>query len=164
MVLIFMDNLLIMDSEVSLKIIEKFYEIMCEGEGAMLRRSNPTLFTLDYNPPHWKDIERLLEEFIKWTYEQAPDGNEIMKAAYMHNKLIEIYPFEFYSESVATLLMYYSLMKDGYPVFELRLSEPEYNTAVMNYLKSHDIEPFYKALERSIYNKLEVLLQLTAED
>ncbi|MBN7772938.1 Fic family protein [Clostridium aminobutyricum] len=162
--LLFMDDLLAMDSEISYKILEQFYEILSEGEGTVLRMSNPTLYTLDYNPPHWKDIEHLLKEFIKWSYEEAAERNPLLRAAYLHNKLFEIYPFELYSEAVARLVMYYSLLRDGYPIFELRLSEREYNTAVMKYLNAGDIQPFYGALERSIYNRLDILLQMTAED
>lgn len=163
-VLLFMDDLLAMDSEISCRILEQFHEILCEGEGIKLRTSNPTLYTFDYNPPHWKEVDDLLKALIRWTYEEVSEDNQILKAAYLHHKLIEIYPFEEYSESIARLILYYSLMREGYPIFELRLSESEYNVAVMKYLQDKDVQPFYRALERSIYNKLEILLQLTSEE
>lgn len=165
-VLILMENLIGMDSDISLKVIDDIHDISCAGEGRIWRHSNPVLFTLDYNPPHWQDVKELMNTFIRWYYKAHEEtaGNEILKAAYIHNKLIEIYPFARNNESTARLIMYYSLLKAGYPIFELRLSEQEYNTAVMQYVRHKKIEPFYEALERSIYNKIQVLIQMTEND
>lgn len=162
----FMENLIEMESDVSLKIIEDIHDVSRGAEGPIWRRSNPILYTLDYNPPHWQEIREKMEELIKWTYnaDEQLEGNTILKAAYLHNKLIEIYPFEYNSEVTARMVMYYCLMREGYPIFELRLSESEYNTLVLDYLKNKNIEPFYKVVERGIFNKLDVLLQITAED
>ena len=46
----------------------------------------------------------------------------------------------------------------------ISMSEQEYNICIMEYLKTGDIRPFYRAMERAVYNKLEVILQITAED
>lgn len=164
--LLFMENLIEIESDVSLKIIEDIHDVSNGAEGPIWRRSNPILYTLDYNPPHWQEVREKMEEFIKWTYnaDEQLEENKILKSAYLHNKLIEIYPFEHNSEVTARMVMYYSLMRDGYPIFELRLSESEYNTLVLDYLKNQNIEPFYKAVERGVFNKLDVMLQITAED
>lgn len=163
---LFMENLIGIDSDISLKIIEDIHDVSCGAEGPIWRRSNPTLYTLDYNPPHWQEIREKMVSFIKWAYNanEQLDGNKILKATYIHNKLIEIYPFEYNSESTARLVMYYSLMRDGYPIFELRLSESEYNLLVIDYLKHKNIEPFYKAVQRGIFNKMDVMLQIIEED
>ncbi|MBE6034278.1 Fic family protein [Aminipila sp.] len=163
--LFFMENLMEMESDISLKILEDIHDVSCGTEGPIWRRNNPILYTLDYNPPHWQDIKELMNELIRWTYsaDQQFQGNKLLKAAHLHNKLIEIYPFQRNSESTARLAMYYSLMRDGYPIFELRLSESEYNNIIIDYLKYKKIEPFYKAIERGVFNKLDVILQLTAE-
>ncbi|MHC1721588.1 MAG: Fic family protein [Aminipila sp.] len=164
--LLFMENLIGIESDVSLKIIEDIHDVSNGSEGLIWRRSNPILYTLDYNPPHWQDIKEKMDELIRWTYhaDEQLKGNKILKAAYLHNKLIEIYPFEYNSEVTARMVMYYSLMRDGYPIFELRLGESEYNTLIIDYLKYKNVEPFYKAVERGLFNKLEVMLQIMAED
>lgn len=164
--LLLMENLIELESDISLKIIEDIHDVSNGAEGPIWRKSNPILYTLDYNPPHWQEIKEKMDEFIKWTYNADDElkGNKILKAAYLHNKLIEIYPFEYNSEATARMVMYYSLMRDGYPIFELRLGESEYNSLVIDYLKSKNIEPFYKAVQRGIFNKLDVMLQITVED
>ncbi|QHI71324.1 Fic family protein [Aminipila terrae] len=161
-----MENFIDLKSDISLKIMEDLHNVSCGVTETLWRKSNPVLYTLDYNPPHWQDVKEKIEEFIKWTYraDEELEGNKLLKAAYLHNKIIEIYPFEYNCESTARLIMYYSLLRDGYPVFELRLSETEYNTSILEYLKHRKIEPFYKAVERGIYNKLDVLLQITEEE
>ncbi|WP_164914349.1 Fic family protein [Aminipila luticellarii] len=160
-----MENLMGMESDVSLKVIEELHGMSCGTDRTVWRKSNPILYTLDYNPPHWQEIREKMEQFIKWSYqaEEKLAGNILLKAAYLHHKMIEIYPFEQNSESTARLVLYYSLLRDGYPIFELRLSESEYNTSIIEYLKHKNIEPFYKAVERGIFNKLDVLLQMTEE-
>lgn len=162
----FMENIMELESDISLKIIEDIHDVSNGAEGPIWRRSNPILYTLDYNPPHWQEIKEKMDEFIKWTYvaDDQLKGNKILKAAYLHNKLIEIYPFEYNSEATARMVMFYSLMRDGYPIFELRLGESEYNSVVIDYLKNKNIEPFYKAIERGIFNKLDVMMQITTED
>lgn len=164
--ILLMNDLMELDSELSLKVIEDIHDISLGTEGPIWRRSNPILYTLDYNPPHWQEIKEKMSEFIKWTYHADEDlkGNTILKAAYLHNKIIEIYPFEHNCEATARFIMYYSLMKAGYPAFELRLGETEYNTLIIDYLKHNKIDNLYYALERGIYNKLEVMLQLTVEE
>jgi hypothetical protein len=44
------------------------------------------------------------------------------------------------------------------------MSEQEYNICIMDFFRTDDIRPFYKVMERAVYNKLEVILQITAED
>lgn len=162
----FMGNLLDMDSEVNFKVIEDLHDISCGGEGSICRRSNPILYTFDYNPPHWQEVRAKMEELIRWIYDADVllENNKILKAVIIHNKIVEIYPFEYNCESTARLVMYYALLKEGYPIFELRLSEAEYNNAIIEYLKTKKTEALYSAVERSIYNKLDVILQLTETD
>jgi hypothetical protein len=76
--------------------------------------------------------------------------------------LVEIYPYETCSEAVARMAMYYELIRNGYPPVLLNLSEQEYYAAIRSYLKKEEIQPLYEPLERGVYNKLEIMMQLTA--
>ena len=73
------------------------------------------------------------------------------------------YPYEACSEAVARMAMYYELIRNGYPPVLLNLSEPEYYAAIRSYLKKEEIQPLYEPLERGVYNKLEIMMQLTAD-
>ncbi|MFV0516264.1 MAG: Fic family protein [Aminipila sp.] len=161
-----MDNLIDMESDLSLKVIEEIHDINCGSEGPIWRKHNPILYTFDYTPPAWRDIESKMQEFIKWTYnsDNTLNGNVILKAVYIHNKLIEIYPFEYNGESTARLVMYYFLRREGFPMFEMRVSETEYNNYIFEYLHGKKVDGLYKLLERGIYNKLDVLIQRTEKN
>ena len=104
-----------------------------------------------------------MDILLQWLSTADCDHNPILKAAYLHNKLIEIYPFETNSESIARMALYYELIRNGYPPVPLNISEQEYYMALEAYLKKENIQPIYEALERSVYNKLDVMLQLTAD-
>ena len=118
---------------------------------------------LEYNPPHPSEIEEQMDILFQWLGEADFQSNPILRAAYLHNKLIEIYPFETHSEAVARMAMYYELIRNGYPPIMLNLSESEYYSAIKSYLKKEEIQPLYEPLERGIYNKLEIMMQLTAD-
>lgn len=156
-------NIVGMKAEVDEKDLFNYYRIFSNSEYQGYRRTNPVLVSLDYNPPHPSEIEEQMELMFQWIRENGFENNPILKAAYLHNKLIEIYPFESYSEAIARMAMYSELIKNGYPPVLLNLSESEYNDAIRSYLKKENIQPMYAPLERAVYNKLEVMMQLTAD-
>lgn len=141
----------------------RFYQILAEPLKQEYRRTNPVLFMLEYNPPHPSEIEEQMDILFQWLGEADFQSNPILRAAYLHNKLVEIYPFETHSEAVARMAMYYELIRNGYPPAMLSLSESEYYAAIKSYLKKEEIQPLYEPLERGIYNKLEIMMQLTAD-
>ncbi|MBR0600346.1 Fic family protein [Sinanaerobacter chloroacetimidivorans] len=151
-----------MEIELNEKYLFRFYQSFAKPEKLEYRRTNPVLFMLDYNPPHPSEIEEQMDILIQWMNLDDFQGNPILRAAYLHNKIIEIYPFETHSEAVARMAMYYELIKNGYPPVLLSLSESEYYSAVRQYLRNEKIQPMYEPLERGVYNKLEILMQLTA--
>lgn len=151
-----------MGIELSVTYIFKLYQALAKPEVLHYRRSNPVLREIDYIPPHFNDIDEQMELMIRWLKTENLDSNPIMQAAQLHNKLMEIYPFEHHSGSMARMVMQYELVRNGFPPVLLQMSEQEYNVAIIKYLKTEDAMPLYESLLRSVYNKLEVLLQLTA--
>jgi len=152
-----------MEIDLNEKYLFQFYEILANTGIEEYRRSNPVLIMLNYNPPHPSEIEEQMEILFQWLGTNDFEGNPLLKAAYFHNKLIEIYPFETHSEAVARMAMYYELIRNGYPPVLLNLSEQEYYNAIRNYLKKEQIQPIYEPLERGVFNKLEIMMQLTAD-
>ncbi|WP_027399755.1 Fic family protein [Anaerovorax odorimutans] len=152
-----------MEIDLNIKYIFKIYKTLVEDQPLEYRKSNPILKAFNYNPPHPKEIEEQMDILVKWIGNDNCDNNPILKAAYLHNKFIEIYPFEVHSEAVARMLMNYELIRNSFPPVGLNISRKEYNDAIILYLKNEDIKPIYNALIRSIFNKLELMLQITEE-
>ena len=174
-----MNAMLGMGTELSMRTLMELYKVMTEEESEY-RRDNPVIYEWDYVPCHPDEIEDKLRLLMNWiacdgkqygkpnvleTEEMRANPNDfVLRAAYLHNRFLAIYPYSERSTELARLIMYYYLMGKGYPLFVLNFSESEYNTAVAEYLNKGDIKPFYNGLMRSLYNKMDVLLQMTAED
>jgi Fic family protein len=152
-----------MDVYLNEKYLFKIYSALTKPDIVEYRKSNPVLRMIGYNPPHFKEIEEQMEILFNWLYKDLYLINPIEKAAYLHNKLIEIYPFETASEAVARMAAQYLLISKGYPPILWNISEQEYFDAISLYIKTEDVQPIYDVLERGIYNKLEIMMQLTAE-
>lgn len=140
----------------------KLYSVLEKPKTLEYRRSNPVLRMLDYNPPHFKEIEEQMELFFQWLHGDLYSNNPIEKAAFLHNKLIEIYPFETGSEAMARMVTQYHLIVNGFPPILWNCSESEYYDAIRTYLKNEDAGAVYDVLERGVYNKMEIMMQLTA--
>lgn len=151
-----------MEVELSEKYLFRFYQILANPQRLEYRKINPVLLMLDYIPPHPSEIEEQMDILFQWMDTNDFQSNPILRAAYLHNKLVEIYPYETDSEAVARMAMYYELIRNGYPPVLLNLSESEYYSAIRSYLKKEEIQPLYEPLERGVYNKLEIMMQLTA--
>lgn len=151
-----------MGIEINEQYIFRFYQILAKPQKPEYRRNNPILLMMDYNPPHPKEIDEQIDILIQWLNTFDFQCNPILRAAYLHNKLVEIYPFETYSEAIARMAMYYELILNGYPPVLLNLSEQEYYSAIKSYLRKEDVQPIYEALEKSVYYKLEMMMRLTS--
>jgi hypothetical protein len=151
-----------MGIQLTVTYIFKLYQALAKPDVLVYRRSNPVLREIDYIPPHFNDIDEQMEILIQWLKAEDLEANPIMKAAQLHNKMIEIYPFEDHTRSMARVVMQYELIRSGFPPILLQMSEQEDNLAIMNYLKTEDTTPLYDTLLRGVFNKLEVLLQLTS--
>jgi len=150
-----------MSYTLSLDIIMTFAKKLAGDADVAYRRGNPVLISLNYNPPHPAEIDEQMEILMNWFYAEDREADIVRKACILHNRIIEVYPFDMYSEAVARAAMYFFLMAEGYQPFELAFSEQEYNGAVAEYLRRENIEPFYAEIERDLLSKMGLLMRLT---
>ena len=136
------------------------------------RRRDPVLPQWDYLPPHFMELEEemtaLYKDVARWEDgAELSDGrrsNHLLQACMLHMRLLEVYPFGEETEDLARYALLYEMLCAGLPVTVIPMSEQEYNMCIMKFLRSGDILPFYQVMERAVYNKLEVMLQITAEE
>jgi Fic family protein len=152
-----------MDFYLNEKYMFKLYQILTNEKEIDYRKCNPVLRMIAYNPPHFKEIDEQMELLFHWLHSSASQTNPIEKAAYLHNKIIEIYPYETESEAMARIAAQYHLIQNGLPPILWNISEQEYYDAIRLYLKKEEIQPIYDVLERGVFNKLEIMMQLTAD-
>ena len=175
-----MQSMCEMRTSLSLDVIARIYCIITgEDEMKFRDRDDTTEFGYDYNPPDAAEIDIRLKVLLNWigrdggVYEnqnalvtddlsEAP-SDFILRAAYLHNRFIEICPYKEDNAEIARAIMYYYLMYKGHGVFALDISTEDYLEDIMIFLKSGDVTPFYKVLECSLDEATKKLMEITAE-
>jgi len=175
-----MQSMCEMGTSLSLDVISRMYCIITGEDKMKLRgRDDTTEFGYDYNPPDAGEIDARLAVLINWigrdgrVYEtpnalETDDLREspsdfILRAAYLHNRFIEICPYKENNAEIARAVMYYYFMYKGHDVFPLDISAEEYAEDIMIFLKGGEVKPFYKMLERSLDTRTKMLMEITAE-
>lgn len=139
------------------------YRILAEDEEAYFRKNNPVLYAFNHVPEHSVDIEEKLDDAVRRIYSKEAGNNVILKAMYIHNKLIDIYPFKDYSAELAVFAMNYFLMENGLAPINMPINRQDYFDIVGQCLKGHRQEEFYNFLCRAVYDKMKGTIEACRE-
>jgi len=139
------------------------YRILSEDENGYFRKSNPVIYAFNHVPVYALDIEDKLDDVFRRVYSQQAGNNVVLKAMYIHNKLIDIYPFQEYSAELAVFAMNYYLMENGLTPISLTISREDYQTLVGECLKGIHQEDFYNILCSAVYDKMEGTIEACRE-
>lgn len=131
------------------------------GSSAGFRKSTPTVVDFKHVPPHHSEVEERINKLFQAAYKTG--ANEIRSAARIHCGIMEIYPFERYSEAMARMAMNYYLEERGFYPVALGYNRREYIKTVTECLKDKDITIFFWGLERAEFNKQELIWQIVEE-
>jgi len=136
----------------------------CDGdiETAQLRKSTPTLQQFSYTPVLPICILPKLTQLLADADWQGEFDNPFLKAARLHNGFMEIWPYKENNEVLARALMEYYLIKQGFPMVPLEMTETEYNSQLVGYFKTGDCTFLADSLARAVRDRLELMIQLTA--
>lgn len=159
-----MDALVKRRRKISEEVIFTLYQTLT-GRNPLPRETNPVIYEWSYNPPYPSEIGKLMDVFAERANTERPDmTNYVLRATEIHHTFLAIYPLAEANEEMARLLFYYYLMTKGYCVFALDYSDREYNAAIAEYMKDGDLSPFAAMAEHALYNKLEMMMQVTARN
>lgn len=139
------------------------YRILSENENGYFRKSNPVVYAFNHVPPHSVDVEDRLNECLRRVYSRESGNNIILKAMYIHNKIIDIYPFEKYNGELAIFALNYYLMENGLAPISMALTRQEYQNQVSDCLKGVHQEVFYQFLCGAIYDKMNGTIEACRE-
>lgn len=149
------ENCLQMGNYIDKYLLLSAYRILAEDDNAYFRKNNPVVYAFNHVPTYSLDIEEKLDDCLRRVYKREAGNDVILKAMYIHNKIIDIYPFSDYSAELAIFAMNYFLMESGFAPINMKLRREEYHTIVGENLKGHRQEEFYRFLEKSVYDKME---------
>jgi len=149
-----------MDMDLDEKQIFRLYKSLTGKSDISYRSKSSILYHLDYMPPPSVEIEdRMRDVFIR-LFKTDFGGDYIKKAISLHNGIIEVYPYDNRSETLARVAMEYELIHNGFPVIPFDLSESDYNMLLIEYLKTGENQPLYENLIFSADRKLNILINL----
>lgn len=141
------------------------YRILSEDENGFFRSNNPVVYAFNHVPEHSSDISERLDEAVRRVYSKESGNNVILKAMYIHNKLIDIFPFKDYSAELAVFAMNYYLMENGFAPINMPIDRQDYFNLVGECLKGYRSkqEEFYNFLYNAVFDKMKGTVEACRE-
>jgi hypothetical protein len=139
------------------------YRILSDDEKGFFRKNNPVIYAFNHVPVYSADIEERLDDALRRVYSLEAGNNVILKAMYIHNKIIDIWPFQEYSAELAIYAMNYYLMEQGITPINMPITKEEYLLLVSDCLKGQRQEEFYNFLCHAVYDKMEGTVEACKE-
>ena len=154
-----------MKADLSVEMLNRMHWILNGNEKESdYRKNNPVLLEYGYNPVTPDEIPKAMADMIFFSGREHTPSELFLKAAQIHNRIIEIYPYKTGNECLARAAMYYLLAAEGYPMAAISMSEQEYNNGIITYLKKGESGILCQALTEAVYRRLELMIQITAYD
>ena len=157
------DSNLEMGNSLDKNLLVKTYRILAEDPEAAFRKTNPVIYAFNHVPPHRSDVDELLTEVFRKLYSSEAGNNVVMKAMYVHNKLIDIFPFDEYNGEIAVFAMNYYLMSEGLMPISLPIDRQDYLDLVNACLKGNRQNEFYDFLYKTIDDKMQRTITACSE-
>ncbi len=157
------ENCLQMGNYIDKYLLLSAYKILSEDDNGYFRKTNPVVYAFNHVPAYSLDIEDKLDDSLRRVYKKEAGNDVVLKAMYIHNKLIDIYPFPDYSAELAIFAMNYYLMENGLAPIDMAIRREEYFNLIGANLKGNRQEEFYRFLEKSIYDKMEGIVSACRE-
>lgn len=151
-----------MGAGLSQQIIRDMHTILAGGTiRSEYRRSTPVLREYRCTAMPAEEIAGAMAELVSFAGQKTECENPLEKAALLHNRLLEIYPFHEENEMLARAVMYYTVAEAGLPLAALELDQSQYSQQFLTYLKQRDSRGMAAALGKAITERLDLMMQLT---
>ena len=151
---------LTMSNNLDARLLVKAYRWLSDNREGYFRRSNPLVEVYNHVPPHVSDIVDWLTKTFRCLYSSETVDNVILKAMYIHNRIIEIWPFDNYSGELAILAMNYYLLERGMMPIEFNLTKEQYKSLVSQCLKGRELEKMYKLIYDNLLKTMEETVEI----
>lgn len=158
-------NCLAIKDKVDLTLLCKCNEILSRDEleaapEESIRRGIPIVSELGMVPVHPQDIPRQLEKVLQRFYSARERLDPAMRACYIHNEILRIYPFEENNGATARAMLNFELLAANMPPVPFTMETPDYYRAVAKHIKEENPEPFYTMILKILDDRLTQLLDM----
>ena len=100
-----------MGNSMNAGLLKAAYRILEEDPDADFRTDSPVVFAFSHVPPDWQDIDERLTNSFRRIYAGRIENDIAARAMYIHNCVIDIWPFDEYNGELAIFAMNYYLME-----------------------------------------------------
>ena len=125
------------------------------------RKTTPQLGEYGYTPLLPSEIPSAMRDYLAFAAHTAEFENSFEKAAELHDRFLAISPFIEGNHVTARALMEYYLMRSGFPMAYLDISESEYNGMFADFCRTKNSKPLAEILTKAVLDRLELMIQLT---
>ena len=132
-------------------------------QNGLYRQNNPIIYEWELIPVHFHEIKDVLSEILHTAARVKEPKDPLDKASYVHLELDRLYPYGEDTAKVSGAALMYMIMQLGLPLPELSVGDIEYNRMVAKYVDDLDREPFCSMLSRSVFNRLDAVLDLAKQ-
>ncbi len=148
-----------MDDSFNIGLLLEAYRILAEDEDAGFRKNSPVIYSLNHVPPQASDVEARLSEVIRKLNSDMLGNNVAAKAMYLHNSIIDIWPFGEYNIELAIFAVNYFLLEKGLMPIEMPIDKREYIELMRDCLKGERLRETYSFFSRAITDKMDKTLE-----
>lgn len=147
-------NNLEMGNSVDRNMLTSAYRILSENPKGTIRSENPVVYAFNHVPPHSSDIDGRLTEALRKIY-SAPEGTDVIACAmFMHNSIIDIWPYDEFNSELAVLAANYYLMEQGLMPIDMPMGRQDYLDLVSECLKGRKTDEEYRFFAEAVMGKM----------
>lgn len=130
------------------------------GAQEIWRKTVPIVSHLELVPPHPQDVSFCLEQMLRRYYGKRESFDPLMRACYVHNEFLRIYPFERNNEATARAMLNFELLAANLIPVAFTMDRDSYHRAVRAHLHKKDPMPFYQMIGDLLQDRLEQFLEM----
>lgn len=153
-------NNLEMGNSVNGKLLSEAYKILAEKENGRYRDSNPVVYSLNHVPPHCSDIDTKLTAATKKIYSREIEDDLVAKVMYLHNSIIDIWPFEEYNGEITIFAVNYFLLEQGLMPIDMPIDRQDYIELITASLKGRELKEEYLFFRNAIFEKMASTIEI----
>ena len=153
-------NNLNMGNSMSAGLLKAAYRVLEEDPDADFRKDSPVVFAFSHVPPDWQNIDDRLTNSFRRLYAGRIENDIAARAMYVHNCVMDVWPFDEYNGELAIFAMNYYLMEQGFMPIDMPMERKDYIELVTACLKGVRADEEYAFFQNAIVEKMTSTLQI----
>ena len=163
-----MKSCLAMGADLDLRMLDRWAGMLLDKPSSdpaatLYRQNNPIIYEWELIPAHFREIKDRLSSILRTASQIKDPADPLDKASYVHLEIDRLYPYGEDTAFVSGAALMYLILQLGLPVPELSVGDIEYNKMIAKYADDLDRSEFVSMLSRSVYNRLDAVLNLARQ-